>query len=43
LLTIMISVYFNYNKIKSFLIIFNTWAVIKLISAYFTYLRLTIK
>lgn len=42
LLTILVSIYFNYTKIKSFLIIFNSCLVIKLVSAYFIYLKLTI-
>lgn len=42
LLTILLSIYYNYSKRKSFIIIFNFWAIIKLISAYFAYLKVLI-
>lgn len=41
LLTILIATYFNYSKIKSFIIIFNSWVLIKTVSGYITYLKLT--
>lgn len=42
LLTTLISIYFDYGKIKSFIIIFNSWILLKFISGYIRYLRLTI-
>lgn len=42
LLIILISVYYDYNKRKSSFIILNSWILIKVISAYFTYLKVII-
>lgn len=43
LLILLISIYYNYNKAKSFFIIFSSWFIIKIISAYIIYLRVIIK
>ena len=39
LLTILLSVYYEYSKRKSFLICFSFWTIIKVILAYFAYLK----
>ncbi|HLV10350.1 MAG TPA: YIP1 family protein [Halanaerobiales bacterium] len=42
LLSLLIYIFYNYSKLKSFLIIFNSYLIIKIISGYFNYLKLII-
>ncbi len=42
LLTLLISIYYNYSKAKSFFIIFMPWLFIKMLSTYIMYLRIIV-